>query len=1533
MTCVYSFADGTIITGRPALKDYLAQPGVLESLLPEHAARIPAFKRTPVQAAVARAVNPEQTAMVERMAKGITARWANPPEVVVFTDMQDQRIPQEVRDEDARQKSGGANGEPEGFYYKGVAYLNAAEITTPQDSARVLFHEGLGHYGLRGVFGQTLKSELEQIVALRKSDVLAKAKQYGLDANNPAHLLEAAEEVLATMAQTNPSIGFVKRAVAAIRTWLRKNVPGMANLELSDAEIIRDYIIPARRFVETGLTRAQQNDADVQAFIKSAKRASSEEKQSDPATWTKEQRTAYDAGDWRKFSELRGYTKDEIANYGEFMRLADVLNKRYGEGYAQDLSHGIDEGVRFSRSNNDMRLASPPGWSNIEPEYEREQLQILNDTQSREDIALLEKRIDTARDKFSASEEHPYRAVRLRNADALAGIGNAFGVRVVGFDVDPKLLGGQKYNFFSGVTFKRTGNAVYLNAETNRPHLAILGHETAHQMAARRPDIYKELVEAIRPYVDQKKYADDFANSAVARNVESMEGKREEFIGEVMSDAFMDPLFWNTLGKENPSLLKKVYNFVMDILRKVAAAGSYSKQAAPYLTDYDRVMQLAASAMAQYGMDPGEIAKTSLFGFSFAEKDTDFAEKPTDTGLTPPEQGLLRRVQAAVQDNMNRVRQVQERIEKLIGKPLPDYADYYGAETNRPGRIAARLEDFQKQMTGPLMAKLAKSGHTQEQLSELLHAMHAQERNEAVAKINPDMPDGGSGMTNAEAAAILSKYRTNRELHSMANEAREITKATLELKLAYGLIDIETFTTLADRYSNYVPLKGDGEYGPKIKRAMGHDERDEHILENIARDYELAVVAGEKNLARQSLLSMVLQNPDSDLWTVGVPPKGRYVAGTVYSVRQGKTEVATFTSNSQVSAFLEGKGSQAGQYEVWAGGERVREFAKPLQDNEVMVYVDGKPVRIQIVGDEQLARQLRPLDQARMNPILEFMRSVNRYLSKIYTGYNPAFIIKNTARDAMTGTINIMGNEGAGTAARAWANYPAAMKALSVYAATGKVPTGEAGKMLDEYRQFGGKTGASYMSDLEEQGKTLQRMFDDAYGATGYLADKRLGKSAAVAGRKIVGGMAHVIEVMNQATENGLRLALYMAMRNQGVSPGEAAQAAKSVTVDFDRKGSQSGVLGAIFLFFNPAVQGTANAIKTLAKGDNKAQAWAALGALAVLGAYAAGQGMDDDKDKWLGEGWESRAKNLILKIGGMRLKVPLSMEFAPFYALGIAMAEAKRGEGKMKAAGHIVSSFIDAYFPLQGAFNSESDNHGMDAAMATVPTVLKPGVQIAANRNSFGSPVVPDSELTKDRPDNLKMFKGTKGSVYDAAAQGIATVGQAMGAGKYENDITKVSPETLKMLWRTYTGGLGQFVTDMAGLANVSAQAPGTTEIADVPILKDFVKSGDDVRPIRSRFYELTKEARAASEEFKQAKKAGDGEAMDAIMDRPEKAELLGFDRLIRSTTKAAGELRDAMVDINADQSLSLAEKRVRLKELEKEEEAIYRDAIAAFR
>lgn len=213
------------------------------------AAQAPTTNVRPSYSPAARA---EAVRAVKGTADAIRQAWANGPEVIVAFDMQDAVVPESARRADLKQRSGGARGAPEGFYYQGKVYLMASKLKTPNDAARVLFHEALGHHGLRGLFGKDLGLILNQVATMRKADVDAKIAEYGLRRVNRLDRRTAAEEVLAEMAQNTPQIGFVRRAVAAIRTWLRANVPGFKSLALTDAELIRNFILPARDWVERG---------------------------------------------------------------------------------------------------------------------------------------------------------------------------------------------------------------------------------------------------------------------------------------------------------------------------------------------------------------------------------------------------------------------------------------------------------------------------------------------------------------------------------------------------------------------------------------------------------------------------------------------------------------------------------------------------------------------------------------------------------------------------------------------------------------------------------------------------------------------------------------------------------------------------------------------------------------------------------------------------------------------------------------------------------------------------------------------------------------------------------------------------------------------------------------------------------------------------------------------------------------------------------------------------------------------------------
>ena len=188
--------------------------------------------------------------MVEDLVRQLTGGWRNAPEIVVLRSMDE--APEAVRAENARQVANGATGEPEAFYHRGKAYLLASHMRSMNDVRRAVFHEVLGHLGMRGLYGTEIGEILDQVARARRGDVEAKARQYGLNMKNARDKQIAAEEWLAEIAQENPQLGFVRRAVAAIRSWLRRNVPALSKMRMTDDEVIRELIVPVQRFIKDG---------------------------------------------------------------------------------------------------------------------------------------------------------------------------------------------------------------------------------------------------------------------------------------------------------------------------------------------------------------------------------------------------------------------------------------------------------------------------------------------------------------------------------------------------------------------------------------------------------------------------------------------------------------------------------------------------------------------------------------------------------------------------------------------------------------------------------------------------------------------------------------------------------------------------------------------------------------------------------------------------------------------------------------------------------------------------------------------------------------------------------------------------------------------------------------------------------------------------------------------------------------------------------------------------------------------------------
>lgn len=199
-------------------------------------------------------LSPEQRRAVGELQQhvdALTELWKNAPRVTVVASVASPSVPLQVqRDAVAAMRRGG--GQPAGVFYNGEVLLFADAIDSIEYATRIVYHEVLGHHGLRGYFGPGLDKVLEHVANLRGADIREMIRRTGMDPSDPASRTRAADEVLAYLAETRPELALVQRAIAAIRTFLRDHIPGFANLALSDAEIVRNYILPARGFIERG---------------------------------------------------------------------------------------------------------------------------------------------------------------------------------------------------------------------------------------------------------------------------------------------------------------------------------------------------------------------------------------------------------------------------------------------------------------------------------------------------------------------------------------------------------------------------------------------------------------------------------------------------------------------------------------------------------------------------------------------------------------------------------------------------------------------------------------------------------------------------------------------------------------------------------------------------------------------------------------------------------------------------------------------------------------------------------------------------------------------------------------------------------------------------------------------------------------------------------------------------------------------------------------------------------------------------------
>ena len=905
--------------------------------------------------------------------------------------------------------------------------------------------------------------------------------------------------------------------------------------------------------------------------------------------------------------------------------------------------------------------------------------------------------------------------------------------------------------------------------------------------------------------------------------------------------------------------------------------------------------------------------------------------KPVFDPNTDIPETLPRKAQRLTQDAFNRFTVIQNWL-KEKGVTLSEKADVYQAEERYHSLVANQLEDFREQKRNPLIEKIAKAGFTMADVSDFLEAQHAAEANAAIQKISNNDTDTAYGITDEEAADYLAK--ADPKLAKLANELRDITEESKQMRLKAGLLSQDEVDAWESTYEHYIPVKGDADakggtgkglkVNFKTKRRLGHGKRDEAVIENIFLDHERAIMQVEKNRVAKHLVMMAAEMQMPEIMTVGQPVKRKTLRSTTaYEVKVSGVTRSVFNNKQAADMFKQllpslDKGVSPNDITVeQTKDQRIVATASPmLAENEINAYIDGHAIRIQI-KDNLLVRAYAKLGVTGLGAVFSAGRAFNGYLSKVYTGYNPEFIVTNMIRDFTSGLINLTGEEGIKMAAKASGNYVKSFSSLMRYAVTnGK----KSDKWIDMYRANGGNTGAAYLSDLERLGDEVKTEYAAYQGVIANLKSGSFVNASRAAGRKVFNLTLKWIYNLNQAGENAMRLAAFRAMIESGKTPAQAAKAAKNITVNFNRKGELGAEANAAYLFFNASVQGVAALAHAHFKGKNKYQAWglsSMVGALGYMSAVALLGGDDDEYDK-LNDYTKSR--NLLIKAGEGYAQIPVPYGYGFFWNMGRSIAEAQHKGELGVLPWHIAASAIEELTPFSDTVVGTQDGFHFDQVMlGLAPTVAKIPLQPAFNKQLFtGEEMYPVNPRLKFQPDREKYWRATQGTMYDRVS---GWLDEAIGAD--------VSPETLKHYTRTFTGGAGAMVDASVSAAMLKKEGV-ELEPSEIPFVRKAY-SKLTIREHRSAYYRAADEARETAEAFTRAKGRNDVTTINKIV--KDEAEMIGLDAYANKLSKAISAMRDMQDAIRLDDGLNAAEKRVKIKELEITEQKFYDQYLDVFK
>lgn len=162
-----------------------------------------------------------------------------------------------------------------------------------------------------------------------------------------------------------------------------------------------------------------------------------------------------------------------------------------------------------------------------------------------------------------------------------------------------------RIRYFNGATVEELPGHIFIDVRADKPYLVLAGHELLHTIQHSQPELFKELMQKITPFLKDI----DVYQKQINRRRETdtqvpldHDAVLAEMVGDFMGDSLADPKFWDRLSAKEPSLFRKLATSVLKFLSNaIEKLGGYG-----FITDIDKAHDIVADALAKFAKSRGE---------------------------------------------------------------------------------------------------------------------------------------------------------------------------------------------------------------------------------------------------------------------------------------------------------------------------------------------------------------------------------------------------------------------------------------------------------------------------------------------------------------------------------------------------------------------------------------------------------------------------------------------------------------------------------------------------------------------------------------------------------------------------------------------------------------------------------------------------------------------------------------------------------------------------------------------------------------